>query len=118
MNMREFSDIVGLSAHTLRYYEKIGLLKNVQRNKSGHRRYIAKDMEWIRFIKRLKDTGMPLENILEYANLRDLGRETVFARQVLLEQHKTNLEEHIKQQCQHLSVLEEKINWYKSGKVT
>lgn len=47
MNMKEFSHLAGLSAYTLRYYEKIGLLKDVRRNSSGHRDFSTKDLEWI-----------------------------------------------------------------------
>ena len=73
MNIKEFSQLVGLSAHTLRYYEKIGLLRNVLRSPSGHRAYTPRDIEWISFVIRLKETGMPLEEILDYAKLRKLG---------------------------------------------
>ena len=117
MNMREFSGMVELSSHTLRYYEKIGLLKNVQRNSSGHRVYTQKDLDWVSFIKRLKETGMPLENILQYAALREKGANTTSERQQLLESHQQCLKAHIEQQRQHLLVLEEKINLYKDGKV-
>lgn len=117
MNMREFSGVVDLSSHTLRYYEKIGLLKNVQRNASGHRVYTQKDLDWVRFIKRLKETGMPLENILQYAALREKGVTTTSQRQQLLEQHQQRLKIHIQQQQQHLLALEEKIHLYKDGKV-
>ncbi len=82
MNMKAFSSLVGLSAHTLRYYEKIGLLKNVQRNSSGHRVYTAKDVKWLEFVIRLKETAMPLEKILEYARLREQGSSTVLERQL------------------------------------
>ncbi|CAK3653207.1 hypothetical protein VCRA2120E57_100056 [Vibrio crassostreae] len=87
MNMKAFSSLVGLSAHTLRYYEKIGLLKNVQRNSSGHRVYTAKDVKWLEFVIRLKETAMPLEEILEYARLREQGSSTV-----LEQQHQQSLE--------------------------
>ncbi|NVJ57594.1 MAG: MerR family transcriptional regulator [Vibrionaceae bacterium] len=117
MNMREFSGMVELSSHTLRYYEKIGLLKNVQRNSSGHRVYTQKDLDWVSFIKRLKETGMPLENILQYAALREKGAKTTSERQQLLESHQQCLKAHIEQQWQHLLALEEKINLYKDGKV-
>tara|TARA_Y100001956_G_scaffold82100_1_gene101747 strand:- start:4629 stop:4979 length:351 start_codon:yes stop_codon:yes gene_type:complete len=115
--MKEFSRLVGLSAHTLRYYEKIGLLKNVQRNSSGHRAYTSKDLNWIEFVKRLKDTAMPLEEILEYARLREAGSRSVADRQALLEQHKESLKAHIAEQQLHLTVLEKKISLYKEGKV-
>lgn len=118
MNMREFSDRVELSSYTLRYYEKIGLLKHVQRNSSGHRTYSNRDIDWVNFIKRLKDTGMPLEEIQKYASLRALGAETVAERQALLEQHRENLVEHIRRQNEHLTALDKKINLYKSGNVS
>ncbi|MGO1297688.1 MAG: MerR family transcriptional regulator [Vibrio sp.] len=117
MNMKDFSNLVGLSAHTLRYYEKIGLLRNIQRNSSGHRIYSSHDRVWIEFVKRLKDTGMPLENILIYADLRQRGPESVLERQALLEQHKANLSLRIAEQQSHLAALEEKIDLYKNGKV-
>ena len=117
MNVSEFSRLVDLSAHTLRYYEKIGLLKNIQRNSSGHRVYTLKDVTWIEFVKRLKDTAMPLDEILEYAKLRELGPESASQRQALLEQHQQNLREHIEEQQKHLAALEQKISLYRDGKV-
>ncbi len=117
MEMKTFSKRVGLSSHTLRYYEKIGLLKNIQRNSSGHRVYSSKDLRWIEFVKRLKDTGMPLEEIQEYANLREAGESSVLQRQALLERHKESLNTYIAQQQSHLEALENKIDLYKRGKV-
>ena len=117
MNMSEFSSLVGLSSHTIRYYEKIGLLKNIQRNSSGHRVYSLKDIKWIEFVIRLKETAMPLEEILEYARLREIGSSSVSQRQILLEQHQENLTTHIAQQQSHLAALEDKIKLYKDGKV-
>ncbi len=117
MNMSEFSNLVALSPHTLRYYEKIGLLKDVRRNISGHREYSEKDLKWVSFVKRLKETAMPLEEILEYSRLREAGSESVLQRQTLLEQHKDNLASRIAQQQKHLSALDEKIRLYKNGKV-
>lgn len=118
MNIKMFSNLVGLSDYTLRYYEKIGLLKNVQRNTSGHRVYTEKDVKWVGFVIRLKETAMPLEEILEYARLRELGNNSVLERQALLEQHQQRLKAHIEQQQSHLSALEYKIDLYKDGKVS
>ncbi|KJF97198.1 MerR family transcriptional regulator [Photobacterium leiognathi] len=117
MNMKVFASLVGLSDHTLRYYEKIGLFKNVQRNNSGHRVYTEKDQKWVEFVIRLKETAMPLEDILEYARLREKENSTVLERQVLLEQHQQTLIAHIEQQKSHLLALENKIELYKDGKV-
>ena len=118
MNMKEFSLRVGLSAHTLRYYEKIGLIKNIQRNASGHRSYTKKEVDWVGFIVRLKETGMALENILQYAELRAIGAITVFERQQLLERHKEQLQVHIMLQQNHLEALDRKIDLYKANKVS
>ncbi|QTH73214.1 MerR family transcriptional regulator [Pseudoalteromonas xiamenensis] len=117
MNMKEFASLVGLSSYTLRYYEKIGLLKNIQRNSIGHRVYSSKDVQWVAFIKRLKETAMPLDDILAYATLRETGPQTALERQRLLEHHQKHLKQHISQQKMHLAALEEKINLYKANKV-
>lgn len=118
MNMKEFSSRVGLSAHTLRYYEKIGLLRHVHRNSSGHRVYSTKDLDWMTFVLRLKETGMPLDEILTYAELRALGSDTVLDRQRLLEQHREALKAKIEHQLNHLSALDDKIALYKANKVS
>lgn len=117
MNINAFSTLVDLSPHTLRYYEKIGLLKNIHRTSSGNRTYTSKDLKWITFVKRLKETAMPLEDILKYARLREIGTNTVLQRQKLLEQHQENLKIHIAQQQAHLTALEDKINLYKNGNI-
>ncbi|WP_086981066.1 MerR family transcriptional regulator [Vibrio aphrogenes] len=118
MNIKEFSSLVDLSNYTLRYYEKIGLLKNVRRNNSGHRVYTEKDVKWVEFVIRLKETAMPLEDILRYARLREQGNSTILERQALLEQHQQSLQAYIEQQQSHLSALEDKIGLYKDGKVS
>ncbi len=118
MNVKKFSELTGLSAHTLRYYEKIGLLKEVHRNQSGHRDYSPKDKDWIDFVIRLKETGMPLKEILSYSSMRSAGRESLSCRQKLLERHRLHLESHIQKQQEHLEALNNKIELYKSGKVT
>ncbi len=118
MNVKEFSNLTGLSAHTLRYYEKIGLIQGVIRNSSGHRVYSKKDVEWVNFIIRLKDTGMALQEILNYGSMRSKGRCTLIDRQKLLEKHREYLQSHIQKQAAHLEALEHKIALYKSGNVS
>lgn len=112
MNITTFSNIVGVSAYTLRYYEKIGLLKNIHRSTSGHRFYTQNDVEWVGFIVRLKNTGMDLERIQQYADLRELGDRTLQQRKDLLEQHRIKLKSNIESQLTHLTALEEKIVFY------
>lgn len=113
MNISAFSKRVGVSAYTLRYYEKEGLLRAIQRNTSGHRVFVERDIEWVNFITRLKETGMPLEQIKHYADLRAQGESTSAARQTLLEQHHRQLKRAIETQLEHLTALENKISFYR-----
>jgi len=112
MNIQKFSEITDISSHTIRYYEKIGLLRNISRSASGHRCFTEKDIIWIDFIKLLKETGMPLDNILKYADLRDEGDSTSEQRMQILEEHAVMLEEKIANEKYHLKKLKEKIQHY------
>jgi DNA-binding transcriptional MerR regulator len=114
MNIGAFSALTGLTPHTLRYYEQLGLLK-VARAANGHRHYSVREQEWMTFIARLKATGMPLKQILHYAQLRAQGEETHQARQALLEAHAQRLRERLNEQQCHLAALEAKIAHYQRG---
>jgi DNA-binding transcriptional MerR regulator len=115
MNVKEFSKRVGVSPHTVRYYEKIGLLRGIQRLPNGHRCFSEKDIQWISFVQRLKETGMPLEQIHQYAELRSQGDSTLLARQRLLEAHANTLRRKLAKQQGHLDKLSEKIAFYHSA---
>jgi DNA-binding transcriptional MerR regulator len=113
LSIQQFGAHTGLSADTLRYYEKIGLLRHVTRDASGHRVYGSRDLEWIGFILRLKDTGMALDDIIRYADLRELGNSTLEARQALLETHATKLQKRLQRDREHLDALQAKIEFYR-----
>ena len=115
MNVVKFSQRVGISPHTIRYYEKIGLLGNVQRLANGHRYFSEKDIKWIEFVQRLKATDMPLEQIHKYAELRPQGDSTLLPRQQLLVEHALTIKLNIAKQQQHLNKLNEKITLYQSA---
>ena len=72
----QVATLSGLSAHTLRYYERIGLLDPVARVHGGQRRYDAKDLAWLAFLQRLRATGMPIRDMQRYAELRRQGEST------------------------------------------
>ena len=114
MNIGEFAQRAGVSAHTLRYYERIGLLRRVARNASGHRDFVASDLAWIAFVKRLKATGMPLADIRRYAELRAAGASTAAARQALLEAHAARLESRLAREQEHLERIRDKIAYYRA----
>lgn len=108
----DISKKTGLSIHTLRYYEQIGLLKNIHRNPSGRRVYTSLDLEWLEWIKRLKSTGMPLEKMQDFAQFRLQGDQTLKQRQDLLIQHSLRLKQEIRRLKQEQSIVDYKIEAY------
>jgi len=109
----EFSNLTGLGIHTLRYYEHENLIIP-SRNTSNRRRYSDRDVAWIDFIKRLKDTGMPIKEIKRYAELRAAGDPTLNERLEMLIQHRQALCRQIEQLQEHQTKLDEKIQFYRS----
>ncbi len=112
MKIGELAKRSGLSAHTLRYYERIGLLPGVDRDASGQRDYDASILIWIEFLGRLKTTGMPIRQMLRYAALRDQGPQTGPERRVLLEAHREEVRARVAELQACLLVLDTKIDTY------
>ena len=112
MKIGELSKCTGLTAYTLRYYEKIGLLPYASRDLSGKRDYDESILGWIEFLGRLKTTQMPIRNMLRYAELRSLGENTKHERRTLLEGHRENVRERITQLQACLHILDTKITGY------
>ena len=103
----------GLSVHTLRYYERIGLLPAPPRGESTHQReYDASVLAWIDFLQRLRTTAMPMRERLRYAELRAQGPATAPARRALLERHRAEVATRIADLQAALAVLDEKIAGY------
>ena len=107
----EFSKLTNLGIHTLRYYEHEHLI-TPGRNSSNRRCYTDKDLAWVDFIKRLKDTGMPIKEIRKYAELRAEGDSTLSERMQMLIFHRKALNEQINQLQEHMKKLDEKIKFY------
>ena len=108
----EFSRLTNLGIHTLRYYEHENLI-TPKRNSSNRRCYSDKDLAWIEFIKRLKDTGMPIKEIQRYAELRAEGDLTLNERMEMLTVHRESLNEQIKALQEHMAKLDDKIDFYR-----
>ena len=108
----EFSRLTNLGIHTLRYYEHENLI-TPKRNSSNRRCYSDKDLAWIEFIKRLKDTGMPIKEIQHYAELRAAGDPTLNERMEMLIVHREFLNEQIKVLQGHMTKLDDKIKFYR-----
>lgn len=103
----------GLSAHALRYYERAGLLEPVDRNGSGHRRYGERDLERIRFLTKLRATGMPIREVRRYAQLMNAGPSTNAERMTLLEGHRERVLKRLEETAGNLDQIEWKINYYR-----
>jgi DNA-binding transcriptional MerR regulator len=112
MNIAEFAKRCGLSAHTLRYYERIGLLGSVTRQANGHRTFGLRDVEWVEFLHRLRSTGMGISEMLRYAELRARGDSTLAERKEMLAHHADRLAASLRAQQAHLRVVRQKIVIY------
>jgi len=112
MKIGELAKLSGLTGHTIRYYERIGLLPRAERDRSNQRDYDAAILRWIEFLGRLKTTGMPIREMLVYARLRAEGASTTQERRALLERHRVGVRRRLSELQASLSVLDEKIAGY------
>jgi DNA-binding transcriptional MerR regulator len=108
---RETAEKCGLSQHTLRWYERIGLLNRVARTADGRRRYSDADLDWILLLSRLRATGMPVRDMLRYAELVRSGAGEQ-ERRALLEGHREHVRQALRQQQECLELLNHKISAY------
>ncbi|WP_019200984.1 MerR family transcriptional regulator [Tsukamurella sp. 1534] len=111
LTVAELSELVGVSGHTLRYYERIGLV-TVDRDGAGHRRYGPRAIARVIFLTRLRLSGMPIADITEYVSLIDGGEATVPARLALLTAHRARTAAHIEELKYSLAVIDYKIATY------
>lgn len=112
MTIAEAAERSGLSAHTLRYYERIGLIHPVDRGTNGHRRYGRDDLEWLDLLIKLRTTGMPIRQMVEYAELVRQGPKTVARRRAMLEGHRAEITARIGELEDTAAVLDRKIAMY------
>ncbi|PTE13978.1 MerR family transcriptional regulator [Pseudogemmobacter blasticus] len=115
MKIGDLARRAGLSVHTLRYYERIGLLPRAERDGGGRRDYDAAILTWIGFLRRLKTTGMPLREMQRYAGLRRQGDGTGPERRALLEAHRETVRAQVEELQACLSVLDAKIESYRTA---
>lgn len=114
LSIDEAARRTGLTAHTLRYYERIGLIAPVARAAGGQRRYTAADMTWMEFLLRLRTTKMPIGKMQAFAKLRGAGDSTVPDRRQMLEAHLMDVLSGIEAMRQSAQVLQEKIEYYRA----
>lgn len=102
----------GLTAHTLRWYERIGLMPHVDRTHTGQRRFTNRDLDWLDLVGKLRLTGMPVADMVRYAELVREGEHTFAEREELLTTHRANVRERIAELQSTLEVLDYKIDVY------
>jgi DNA-binding transcriptional MerR regulator len=112
ITIAEAAERSGLSAHTLRYYERVGLIHPVGRGQNGHRRYGRDDIEWLDFLIKLRTTDMPIRQMVEYAELVREGPQTASRRRAMLEVHRETLRERIAELEETAAVIDRKIETY------
>jgi DNA-binding transcriptional MerR regulator len=112
MTITEVSEKYELSADTLRYYERVGLIPEVNRSKRGIRDYAEEDCRWVEFIKCMRSAGLPIEVLIEYVNLFQKGDETVELRKELLIEQRKQLAEKMENIKKTIERLDYKIEKY------
>ena len=112
MTIAEAAEKYGLSPDTLRYYERVGLIPPVNRNKGGSRNYTEWDCNWIDFIKCMRTAGIPVEALIQYVALFQKGDGTRQARKEILIEQRVFLEDRIRKMRGTLEKLDLKIADY------
>ena len=118
MTIAEVSKKYELSADTLRYYERIGLVPPVPRNKSGIRDYDTESCQWVELMKCMRSAGVQIEALMEYVALFQQGDETIGARKALLIEQRDQLVERMAEMQRSLDRLNDKIERYDQGLMT
>jgi DNA-binding transcriptional MerR regulator len=113
MTIADAAREAGVSVHTIRYYERAGLLSPIERNGSGHRRFTEEDVEWVVVCTKLRATGMPIRRVREYAELVRQGDGNEAERLALLEAHREDVRARLRQVRRNLELIDYKIDLYR-----
>ena len=116
LTVGQVATLTGLAADTLRWYERVGLLEGVARDSSGRRQYMRVDLRRLTLLMRLRATGMPVSEMLRYAELAKAGAPTELQRRQLLEAHRDRVLNHIAGLHRDLDVINRKIAGYRASK--
>ena len=117
MKIAEVSERYAISSDTLRYYERIGLIPQVNRNGSGIRDYNENDIRRVEFIKCMRRAGLPIEILIEYIALVQQGDQTIEARKEILIEQRAMLAARMQEMQATLNLLDYKISVYENAVV-
>jgi DNA-binding transcriptional MerR regulator len=118
MKIQEVSERYAISSDTLRYYERIGLIPPVNRNGSGIRDYNELDLRRVEFVKCMRGAGLPVDVLIEYVGLVQMGDQTIEARKEILKEQRDLLAARIQEMQKTLDVLNHKIQVYENAILT
>ncbi|MDX6278364.1 MAG: hypothetical protein QOJ72_2492 [Nocardioidaceae bacterium] len=113
LTIAEAARRTGVSVHTLRYYERAGMVATVDRTSGGRRRYQQADLDWIVICTKLRATGMPIKGIQRYAELVSAGHGNELERLALMESHRADVIAKIAELEQNLTLIDHKIDVYR-----
>lgn len=116
MTITEVSRKFDVSQDTIRYYERIGLLPHVSRNKNGVRNFTEEDCRWVEFIRCMRSAGLPIEVLIDYVALFQQGDKTTEARKDLLIEQRKQLGIRMEEMQKTLERLDYKIARYETGR--
>ena len=112
LTIQDVAEATGLSAHTLRYYERIGLIHPINREENTRRCYTVDDVGWIDFLMKMRATGMSIKDMQRYAKLQRQGEKTLPQRVEMLKSLRERVEGHIAEMNEHLRLVCYKIEIY------
>ena len=112
----QLAEKLSVSAHTLRFYEKEGLLPSIQRDQSGNRLFSQADAEWLELLMCLKNTGMPLKEIKQFVEWLEQGDRSIEQRLALFQAQVEKVEQQIAELQRHLEILKYKRQFYQCAK--
>ena len=112
IEISDVSKLMKLNSSTLRYYESIGLITDIKRNASGKRVYSEEDIKWIEMIGRLRETGMNINKMKKYAQLRKVGDSTITERKNIMKEHLKFIENKIEELSKSRDYVAKKVEIY------
>ncbi len=115
LSISQMAAAAGVTSHTLRYYERAGLLPSVDRTRIGHRRYSALDVAWVQMVTNLRATGMPIRDVRRFVELvaADAPDDT---RLALLEEHRASTLAKLEEAARHLAAVQAKIDHHRGDR--
>ena len=112
LSIDQAAERMGISKHTLRYYEREGLLPEIAKGANGHRRYTEDDLGWVKFLQLLRGTGMPIREMKAFVALTHAGDHTIAERVEVLRQYRVTLAARMAADRESMQFLEHKIDYY------